>query len=395
MRILAYYSKIGHPAVEDNMMSLVKGLSSMGHSIRLCDVNCREELLGVLHSILRDPDCFDMSVGFNHLGLEWDIDGYPDVVYLYEALNFPHVSVMLDEPFNRNVSGYDVPCRNHIVTYLDRSDLQVLELMYPDKKMKKLFLPLGGTVNPNISDPLDVPKEYDVVVSATTWGAEGAMPPWRQGETAKPIVAILDDVADILMQYPVNVMTAFHEVLHARGMYAQDYLRALVPYFWPVLGYIKPWRRHRMVKCLVENGFQVHVFGKGWQNTSFCDALIHHGEVPYRQMLDVISKTKVLVQDEAMFNDGAHDRVFTGMLNGAVVVSEYSSYLDELFENQSDLFMFDWQNTKEQMEVIFRLLGDEHYRMDIARNAYGKVVKSQTWENRSERILEAVELFRQ
>ena len=98
---------------------------------------------------------------------------------------------------------------------------------------------------------------------------------------------------------------------------------------------------------------------------------------------------------EAMFNDGAHDRVFTGMLNGAVVVSEYSSYLDELFENQSDLFMFDWQNTKEQMEVIFRLLGDEHYRMDIARNAYGKVVKSQTWENRSERILEAVELFRQ
>ncbi|MBQ9377756.1 MAG: glycosyltransferase family 1 protein, partial [Schwartzia sp.] len=96
-----------------------------------------------------------------------------------------------------------------------------------------------------------------------------------------------------------------------------------------------------------------------------------------------------------MFNDGAHDRVFTGMLNGAVVVSEYSSYLEELFEDQHDLFMFDWQHTKEQMEVIHQLLSAESYRADIARNAYGKVINNQTWENRAERIIEAVDIFRQ
>ena len=395
MRLLAYYSKIGHPAVEDNMMSLVKALSKMGNSVRLCDINNREELLGVLHSLLNDLDCFDMSFGFNNLGLEWDIAGYTDTVYLYEALKFPHVSIMLDEPFNHNVSGYDLPCRNHIVTYLDRSDLKVLDLMYPDKKMKKLFLPLGGTSKSDILDPLAVPKEYDVVVSATTWGKETTIPQWHQEDVAKSIVAILDDVADILMNYPVNLLTAFQEVLYARGMYEQEYLKALVPYFWPVLGYIKPWRRHQMVRCLVEDGFKVHVFGNGWQNTSFCDMLINHGEVPYQDMLDVISKTKVLVQDEAMFNDGAHDRVFTGMLNGAVVVSEYSAYLDELFEDQHDLFMFDWQHTKEQMDVIHQLLGDDYYRADIARNAYEKVIKSQTWRNRAERIIETVELFRQ
>ncbi len=136
MKILAYLTKIGHPALSHNMLSLVTALSNKGHNIRICDVNNADEARGVLCSLLEDPNCFDMSVGFNSLGLEWKIAGYTDMVYLYDAVNFPHVSIMLDEPFNHCVSGYDLPCRNHIVTYLDRSDLKALDIIYPDKKWK-------------------------------------------------------------------------------------------------------------------------------------------------------------------------------------------------------------------------------------------------------------------
>ena len=395
MRILAYVTHMGHPAVWENMLSLVKALSYMGHEVRLCDVNDNNEMKGVLYQFLVDPGVFDMSIGFNDMGLEWQLEGVADPVYLYEELDFPHVSIMLDEPFNQCVSGYDLPCKNHIVTYLDRSDLKALEFMYPDKKMWKLFLPLGGSMNRDSTDPLSGHREYDVVVSAGVWSEYESTPRWRNGGggVRRAVASILDDVVDILKSYPVNVMTAFQEALHARGMYDAGYLKAMQPYFWPMLFHIKPWRRHQMVKCLAESGLKVDVFGGGWEKVSFADALVLHGAVPYAEMLDVISKTKVLVQDEAVFNDGAHDRVFTGMLNGAVVVSEYSSYLDELFENQHDLFMFDWQHTKEQMEVIPQLLSDESYRLTIATNAYGKVVRDHTWKNRAERIIEAVELF--
>ncbi len=393
MKILAYLTKKGHPALSDNMLSLATALSNMGHAVKLCDVNSNDETCGVFSSLLEDPNCFDMSVGFNSLGLEWKIAGNTDMVHLYDALVFPHVSIMLDEPFNHYVSGYDLPCRNHIVTYLDRSDLKALDILYPDKKMKKLFMSLGGTLNENFSETLSAPKEYDIVVSAGNWVAGTALPQWRQEGVKKSIAAVLDDVANVLMNYPVSVLPAFQEVLYARGMYDKEYLELFSPYFWPVLQYIKPWRRHRMVQCLVEAGFRVHIFGGGWEQVPFHDALIDHGAVPYREMLDVISKTKVLVQDEAVFNDGAHDRVFTGMLNGAVVVSEYSSYLDELFEDGRDLFMFDWQHTKEQMEIIHQLISDEQYRKEIAGNAYKKVAKSQTWENRAERIIEVVDIL--
>ena len=82
--------------------------------------------------------------------------------------------------------------------------------------------------------------------------------------------------------------------------------------------------------------------------------------------------------------------IFTGMLNGAVVVSEYSSYLDETFVNNQDLFMYDWQNTEQQMEVIEKLISDEDYRLSIAQNAYNKAIREHTWESRANQILEAV-----
>ena len=394
MRILAYMSHMGHAAVWDNMYSLVKALSYMGHEVRISDINNVNEQKGVLYQLLADPESFDMSIGFNDMGLEWRIEGIADPVHIYEELKFPHVSVMLDEPFNQCASGYDLPCKNHIVTYLDRSDLKALELMCPDKSMKKLFMPLGGSIKDNTMDPLSVPREYDVVVSASTWSEYEPTPRWKDGGcgVGRAVAAILDDVADILKCYPVNVMTAFQEVLNVRGMYDAEYMKAMQPYFGPMLFHIKPWRRYQMVKRIVESGIKVDVFGSGWDKVPFADLLVQHGSVSYAEMLDVISKTKVLVQDEALFNDGAHDRVFTAMLNGAVVVSEYSSYLDEIFEDQQDLFIFDWQNTKEQLGIIPQLLNDEQYRLSIAMSAYGKVAGRHTWKNRAERIIETVEL---
>lgn len=392
MKILVYITSKVHPAMWDNMLSLVDALSRE-NDVKVCDLHDNEVLSEVLSIFLESPDYFDMSIGFNSLGMEWNIEGVASKVHVYEELNFPHVSIMLDEPFNYCAAGYDTPCNNHIVTYLNRPDLQALDFMYPDKHMKKLFMPLGGTEKLTGDQAITAPKEYDVVVSAGNWIVDDGRPSWRSDDTPKGIVAILDDVADIMRSYPVSLMPAFEAVLQSRGMYDLAFLKSMEEYFWPVLKYIKPWRRQQMLKCLAESGIKVDLFGGGWEQIPFADSLIQHGAVSYSEMLDVISKTKVLVQDEALFNDGAHDRVFTAMLNGAVVVSEYSTYLEELFENQRDIFMFDWQNTREHLSVIPQLLNDEQYRLNIATSAYGKVAGKHTWRNRADRIIETIELF--
>ena len=81
------------------------------------------------------------------------------------------------------------------------------------------------------------------------------------------------------------------------------------------------------------------------------------------------------------------------MLNGAVVVSEYSTYLAEEFTVGQDLYLFDWQHIKAQLEVCQRLLKDDCLREKIAVNAYRKASKSHTWEQRAQRLLEVAEML--
>ena len=144
------------------------------------------------------------------------------------------------------------------------------------------------------------------------------------------------------------------------------------------------------MEYIVSNNVRVDVFGSGWENVSYANKLNLHGQVSYYESVQAIRKSKILFQDQAEFNDGAHDRVFTAMLNGTVVVSEYSKYLDEIFYRNKDIFFYDWINSNKQIGIIRDLLRDDTKRLGIAKSAYIKVLKKHQWINRAEKIVDFV-----
>ena len=68
-----------------------------------------------------------------------------------------------------------------------------------------------------------------------------------------------------------------------------------------------------MIQSLLDMGIVVDIFGRDWEMSDFeNNAQVRlHGEVAYQKMLQVIAEASIVVNDEACFNDGAHDRVFT------------------------------------------------------------------------------------
>lgn len=200
-------------------------------------------------------------------------------------------------------------------------------------------------------------------------------------------------MADYLECNADSVYTAFKYVLEARGLYGEEYLRKLTPYFWDMLFYTKVWRRIKGLELLVKNDIQVDVFGSGWEQVPFVNRLRLHEGVTYEDTLCIYAQSKILFQDAGEFNHGANDRTFNAMLNGAVLVTEYSKYLDDNFVNGQDLFMYDWQNGENQVKVIHELLADDCRRLAVAVNAYGKASRFHTWRNRAQTILEAVHLL--
>ena len=136
------------------------------------------------------------------------------------------------------------------------------------------------------------------------------------------------------------------------GFEGEAYLRKMLPYCWDLLLYIKTWRRVKGLELLVRNDIAVDVFAAGWEAVPFADKLRLHGGVSYEESLQICAQSKILFQDQGEFNYGANDRTFNAMLNGAVLVTEYSRYLDENFINGQDLFMYNWQQGEKQLRVI-------------------------------------------
>lgn len=390
--IIFFGNNSRHPAVSVITEELCRAFESLGKDTIYCDCKNNDSVNSTFSCMERGEAAF--CVGVNDGGMSWKLsDG--GTLLTYEMYDIPHVSFLLDMPYNKCLTGPEFPCNKHICVLVDKSSCEYFQYVYPDKADKVLFLPLAGMPAEGEQDIFAVDKKYNVAYVACpwSWSRDGIKRPWRNNGTYKYISSILDDTADYLEANPKNVLPALKLILREKGFEGEAYLRKMLPYCWDLLLYIKAWRRIKGMEFLVKNDIPVDVFGDGWEKVPFADKLRLHGSISYEESLHIYANAKILFQDQGEFNYGANDRTFNAMMNGAVLVTEYSRYLDEDFVNGQDLFMYDWQHGEQQVQVIHELLQDDCRRLAVAINAYGKAKRFHTWRNRAQKILEAVYLL--
>ena len=83
------------------------------------------------------------------------------------------------------------------------------------------------------------------------------------------------------------------------------------------------------------------------------------------------------------FKDGAHDRVFNSMLNGAVCVSDGSRYMDEILEDGKDYIKYDLAALTELPGKIEELLVNRDQWERIVASGYKKAADGHTWADRA------------
>ena len=367
--------------------SLGNAFHQLGYEVIYIDMGSLNQVEDAINMLIRNEVVCSIAMNANML----EIYGSDKPTYLYNYLETYHVSLLQDAPYNVKIGNINIPARNHVICYLDRSHQQMMDLLeLTTPNSKKIFLPMAGCTisNKNLEEIIHQEKKYDVVVCAGLWNGN----PQREWHDKADRVTsvILDNIADYMEKYPVNIYTATKIVFDEMGLNIKIMLPLLKKYLWSLLEYIKAYRRIKAVSFLVDNGIKPDVFGGGWENVPYADKLNIHGYITYPESIEVISKSKVLFQDQAEFNDGAHDRVFTAMLNGTVVVSEYSKYLAEEFEDGKDIFLYNWKNGSNQVQMINELLKNESVRIYAVKSAYEKANNSHRWKNRARSILEAV-----
>jgi spore maturation protein CgeB len=126
-------------------------------------------------------------------------------------------------------------------------------------------------------------------------------------------------------------------------------------------------------------------FGKKRSN------IVIHDPVPYEQVLDIMKHTKIILNSSPWIKNGAHERIFSGLACGALVLTNENIYMREHFTDGEDILFYQHKKWDKANHKINDYLGNEAKRERVAAKGREKVMAEHTWDHRAATLIAEVE----
>lgn len=311
---------------------------------------------------------------------------------MWDALDIPSYNIVVDHPMYYHHFLEKAPRGYHHIS-IDRNHEKYMERFFPDIK-RGPFLPLAGTqLNPNKSYVPAQYRRYDIIMA-------GNYTPPAQFE--KYITRIDDEYTEfyygMIDDLLANPMRTLEEVAeeHIRREIpeaTEDEMKKVMSKLTFIDLYVRFMTRGEAVKALVDAGIKVNVFGGGWDKLD-CkkpENLVEGGSLDSVGCLRKLCQSKISLNVMPWFRDGAHDRIFNSMLNGALCLTDSSKYLDEILHDKADCRMYSTAHLDELPDIVGGLLSNPSEMQEIIDNGYELAKEAHTWEHRAETLHDVIE----
>jgi hypothetical protein len=325
------------------------------------------------------------AISFNFDGCsgeEYFIDA--EGISFFDARDVLFINIVVDHPFYYHKFLPYLPKR-YIQVSIDREHDRYLQRFFP-KMERGPFMPLGGT---SLWSKDTLPgwekRDYDIVFTGNY------NPPSMFEKTIRrngdEYAEFYYDIIRDLVKHPWKSMDA--TIIEHLNRDVEDIneegIRDTMPNMIFIDLYVRHYFRGEVVKTLVDNGFKVHCFGAGWKmlECRHPENIIDGDVLDSLGCLQQISHSKLSMNVMPWFKEGAHDRVFNSMLNGAVCVSDDSKYLDEILKDGKDYIRYELANLEKLPERVEEVLNDRDKWESIAQSGYRLASKNHTWADRA------------
>lgn len=195
---------------------------------------------------------------------------------------------------------------------------------------------------------------------------------------------------------------------------SEDELREALGHMQFLDYYIRYKNRERIVKMLAKANFKIHIFGSGWQDMEWDDVIddldeegmdetekeavlkriksniILYPYVTSEACLTIFKQAKFVLNVLPSFHNGAHDRIFNAMLNGAICITDTNAYMDTILVDGENALIYNWKQPEAIIDKLKIYLSNDKEKdcKRILDNAY-QMAKNHTWTKRAE-IVETI-----
>lgn len=371
-------------------LQLGKALEKFGYEIFYFDQCYTYDSLS--HLLAFSQPGITAAVSFNFDGCKGEdymVDAHG--INFFEARQIPFINIVVDHPFYYHKFLPYLPA-DYIQVSIDREHQKYLQRFYPHIR-RGPFLPLAGT---SLWTEKMLPGWEERTAEVVFTG--NYTPPER---FEKDITRVDDEytmfyhaIIDDFIAHPHLDMTQgitkhlWEEVEDI----TEEGIREIMPNMIMIDLYVRNYFRGEVVRRLADAGIPVKCFGSGWETLS-CrhpENISCGGLVDSETCLRELSRARISLNVMPWFKDGAHDRVFNSMLNGAVCFTDWSRYMEEELEDGKDVFFYELDELPQLAERIGILLGDREQWEAVQQHAYKTAKEHHTWADRARRLHEEI-----
>lgn len=322
---------------------------------------------------------------FNNLGFYLELG---DGKNLWDELGICCINILMDHPFRYHRFLLKAP-ENSVVLCTDRNHVEYIQRFYPAVK-KTGFLPHGGIRQMERRKPMEK-RSIEVLYagSLSRHAAEGLIPDLGNITEYDGFDLSRKVLSELISSPSRTTEAVIEDYFLKQGLHMPDErLREEISRLRFLDVYATSFFREQAVRYLVEHGIPVTVYGQGWSECEWANNknLTCGGMIPAVEVLRQMGESKIVLNTMTWFKAGAHDRIFNGMLAGAGVVTDTSSYVEEKLVDKKEAAIFRLEELSGLPGLVEGLLNCTAELQEMADMGYQKAKEEHTWERRAEEL---------
>lgn len=360
-------------------------LEELGFLVQVCEFTREDDFDHILEPLLSNT--YRLAVDFNSLLPRMELE---DGTSFIEKLGCPFFDYVLDHPlfhYNCLVRGG----KNFHAILLDEAQKDYVRRYHPNLAAVHM-LPLSATKALYEGEK----HPADRILFMGTYDRPDAV--YELVKNApEPLHSVMKNLIEQRLAEPTLPMEeAFCNYLKEQDMELPDEQFALfMNAMYPVDAYIRDYFRKAALDELTKKKIPLVLVGEGWQKYDVIDEnyVTREKGVMFEHSFERIAKEPLLLNVSPIFNRGVHDRMFAGMANRTVVLTDENPYLRAHFKDREEIALYSLKELESLSSLAGELMENGALRERIAENGAETFYAHHTWRHRAKQILEWAQAY--
>ena len=317
--------------------------------------------------------------------------------FIGDIVQAPHVVQFVDYPPS-HLDRLEAMSPNAALLCVDESHVKTLLATYgPERFAHVGFSPhaaAGATVSLGADPASFAPARTIPILFPGTFQAPDEVRWAQMPETVQRLYEAAVEIALAAEWTPA--LAAFDQAMVDFGLDPTDKavadFRKTTTY---IHEYVRAHRRLQVMNAARTLGIRLHLVGNGYEGRLADDPnLTWGGAVGFAAGLNLMAHSRVVLNVNANFGAGSHERPLSAMNAGAAAASDHSGFYAANFRAGEEIALYRWRDLEAGLAAIAALADDPDAAFVMAQAGQRRVLAEHRWTNRVATIIAAAEAAR-